>query len=139
MLLVLKHVKELRKKTLRNGGFPLAFPLPSLLASIEDLLVEVEWLEGMILVTESQKATFVSITQVNPVLTRLRTRPGGLDVAEKLSSSLFKAQGKRTSKPVLVFQGDGRFWLGIIGPRLSRSHPHRQRAISHLYRCYAKS
>ena len=57
---------------------------------------------------------------------------------ERLLRIMMLSVSKRTSKPVLVFQGDGRFWLGIIGPRLSRSHPHRQRAISHLYRCYAK-
>lgn len=116
----------------------MAFPFPSLLASIEDLLVEVEWLDGMILVTESQKATFVSLTQVNPVLTRLRSRPRGAEVAEKLSSSLLKAQGNRASKPVLVFQGDGRFWLGIVSPSLSRSDPQRRRAISHLHRCFSQ-
>ncbi len=116
----------------------MAFPLPSLLASIEDLLVEVEWLDGMILVTESQKASFISMSQVEPVLERLRLKPRGVEVADKLSQSLLKAQGKRGSKPVLVVQGDGRFWLGIISPSLSRSHIHRLHAIAHLDRCFSK-
>jgi hypothetical protein len=73
----------------------LAFPIPSLLASIEDLLVEVAWLDGMILVTESQEATFLPVAQVNPVLAKLRSKPRGAEVADKLSLSLLKSQGKR--------------------------------------------
>ena len=46
----------------------MSFPLPSLLASIENLLVEVAWLDGIILVTESQTASFLPVAQVNPVL-----------------------------------------------------------------------
>ena len=116
----------------------MTFPVPSLLASIEDLLVEVAWLDGMILVTESQEATFLPVAQVNPVLARLRSKPRGAEVAEKLSLSLLKSQGKRASKPVLVVQGDGCFWLGIIRPSMSRSRSRHQYAIAHLDRCFAK-
>ena len=115
----------------------MAFPLPSLLASIEDLLVEVQWLDGMILVTDSQRATFVSFSQVDPVLRRLRVKPKGMEVAEKLCMSLRECHGKAASKPVLVFQGDGSFWLGVMS--LSRSNPHRHHAIAHLHRCLAQS
>ena len=111
----------------------MAFPLPSLLSSIEDLLDEVQWLDGMILVTNSQKATFVSFSQVDPVLRRLRSRPRGAEVAEKLCMSLLETHGKGGAKPVLVFQGDGSFWLGVIGP--SGRNPHRYHAIAHLHRC----
>ena len=116
----------------------MAFPLPSLLASIEDLLEEVAWLDGMILVTESQTARFLPAAQVNPVLARLRSKPRGVEVADKLSLSLLKSQGKRSSKPVLVVQGGGRFWLGIISPCVSRSHSRQQHAVAHLDRCFAK-
>ncbi|MAN19362.1 hypothetical protein SynA1825c_02537 [Synechococcus sp. A18-25c] len=115
----------------------MAFPLPSLLPSIEDLLDEVQWLDGMILVTDSQKATFVSFSQVDPVLRRLRSRPRGAEVAEKLCMSLLETHGKGACKPVLVFQGDGSFWLGTMGP--GRSHPHRHHAIAHLHRCLSLS
>lgn len=115
----------------------MAFPLPSLLASIEDLLLEVQWLDGMILVTDSQRATFVSFSQVDPVLRRLRARPNGMAVAEKLCLSLLDSHGKATAKPVLVFQGDGNFWLGIMSP--SRGNPHRHHAVAHLHRCFSLS
>ena len=116
----------------------MAFPIPALLASIEDLLVEVAWLDGMILVTESQEATFLPVAQVTPVLARLRSKPRGAEVADKLSLSLLKSQGKRASKPVLVVQGDGCFWLGIISPSMSRSRSRHQYAVEHLARCFAK-
>ena len=116
----------------------MAFPLPSLLASIEHLLEEVAWLDGMILVTESQTARFLPAAQVNPVLARLRSKPRGVEVADKLSLSLLKSQGKRSSKPVLVVQGGGRFWLGIISPSLSRSGSRQQHDVAHLDRCLAK-
>ena len=115
----------------------MAFPIPALLASIEDLLVEVAWLDGMILITESQTARFLPAAQVNPVLARLRSKPRGVEVADKLSLSLLKSQGKRASKPVLVVQGDGRFWLGIISPSMSRSRSRHQYAVAHLDRCFA--
>jgi hypothetical protein len=38
---------------------------------------------------------------------------------------------------VLVFQGDGSFWLGMMSP--SRSNPHRHHAIAHLHRCFSLS
>ena len=118
----------------------MTFPLPSLLASIEDLLVEVACLDGMILVTESQTANFLPIAQVNPVLDRLRSRPRGAEVADKLSLSLLKSQGKQSSKPVLFVQGSGRFWLGIISSSVSRSRScsSQQHAVAHLDRCFAK-
>lgn len=115
----------------------MAFPLPALLASIEDLLMEVQWLDGMILVTDAQRASFVSFSQVDPVLRRLRAKPKGMEVAEKLCMSLLESHGKAGSKPVLVFQADGSFWLGMMGP--SRSNPHRHHAIAHLHRCLAQS
>jgi len=108
-----------------------------LLASIEDLLLEVQWLDGMILVTDSQRATFVSFNQVDPVLRRLRARPKGMDVAEKLCMSLLESHGKASAKPVLVFQGNGSFWLGMMSP--CRNNPHRHHAIAHLQRCFSLS
>ena len=87
----------------------LAFPLPSLLSTIEDLLQEVQWLDGLILITDSQRASFVSFSQVDPLLRRLRSKPRGHDVAEKLCMSLLETHGKGGAKPVLVFQGDGSF------------------------------
>ena len=116
----------------------MSFPLPSLLASIENLLVEVAWLDGMILVTESQTASFLPVAQVKPVLARLRSKPRGAEVADKLSLSMLKSEGKRASKPVLVVQGGGRFWLGIISPCVSRSRSRQQHAVAHLDRCFAK-
>ncbi len=112
----------------------MAFPLPTLLPTIEDLLLEVQWLDGLILVTDSQRATFVSFAQVDPLLRRLRQRPKGQEVAEKLCMSLLESHGKGSCKPVLVFQGDGSFWLGMMGP--CDSNPHRHHAIAHLYRCF---
>jgi hypothetical protein len=91
----------------------------------------------MILVTDSQRATFVSFSQVDPVLRRLRARPNGMAVAEKLCLSLLDSHGKATAKPVLVFQGDGNFWLGIMSP--SRGNPHRHHAVAHLHRCFSLS
>ncbi len=117
----------------RESG--LAFPLPKLLPRIEELLQEVEWLDGLILITDSDRACFVSFSQVDPLLRRLRQRAKGQEVAEKLCMSLLDCHGKGGAKPVLVFQGDGSFWLGMIGP--SGSNPHRHHAIAHLQRCLA--
>ena len=122
------------KRTLR-GGSGLAFPLPKLLPRIEELLQEVQWLDGLILITDSDRACFVSFSQVDPLLRRLRQRPKGPEVAEKLCMSLLDCHGKGGAKPVLVFQGDGSFWLGMIGP--SGNNPHRHHAIAHLHRCLA--
>ena len=113
----------------------MAFPLPKLLPTIEDLLLEVQWLDGLILVTDSDRASFVSFSQVDPLLRRLRKRPEGHEVAEKLCMSLLESHGKGGAKPVLVFQGDGSFWLGLIGP--NGSNPYRHHAIAHLHRCLA--
>ena len=111
----------------------MAFPLPNLLSDIEDLLQDVQWLDGLILVTDSERASFVSFSQVDPLLRRLRERPMGAEVAEKLCMSLLESHGKGAAKPVLVCQGNGRFWLGMIG--LSTMQRHRHNAIDHLYRC----
>ena len=111
----------------------MAFPLPKLLPRIEELLQEVQWLDGLIQVTDSERASFISFSQVDPLLRRLRKRSKGHEVAEKLCMSLLETHGKGGAKPVLVFQGDGSFWLGVIGP--SGNHPHRHHAIAHLHRC----
>ena len=113
----------------------MAFPFPAMLPTIEELLQEVQWLDGLILVTDSQRATFVSFSQVDPLLRRLRQRPQGPEVAEKLCMSLLESHGKGAAKPVLVFQGDGSFWLGMMGP--VGANPHRNHAIAHLHRCLA--
>ena len=47
--------------------------------------------------------------------------------------SLLETHGKGGAKPVLVFQADGSFWLGVIGP--AGRNPHRHHAIAHLHRC----
>ena len=52
----------------------MAFPLPKLLPRIEELLQEVQWLDGLILITDSDRACFVSFSQVDPLLRRLRQR-----------------------------------------------------------------
>ena len=83
----------------------MAFPLPKLLPRIEELLQEVQWLDGLILITDSDRACFVSFSQVDPLLRRLRQRPKGPEVAEKLCMSLLDCHGKGGAKPVLVFQG----------------------------------
>ena len=92
----------------------MAFPLPTLLPRIEELLQEVQWLDGLILVTDSKRASFVSFSQVDPLLRRLRQRPKGHKVAETLCLSLLESHGKGALKPVLVVQADGSFWLGMI-------------------------
>ena len=126
--IVLKKLKKRLRREVR-----VAFPLPRLLPRIEELLQEVQWLDGLILVTDSERASFVSFSQVDPLLRRLRKRPKGPEVAEKLCMTLLESHGKGGSKPVLVFQGDGSFWLGVIGT--SSSNPHRHHAIAHLHRC----
>ena len=49
----------------------MAFPLPKLLPRIEELLQEVQWLDGLILITDSDRACFVSFSQVDPLLLSL--------------------------------------------------------------------
>ena len=112
----------------------MAFPLPSLLSSIEELLYEVQWLEGLIFVSESKRATFVSISQLDSLLQRLRRHPRGSLVAEKLCMSLNDSYDKGPVKPVLVLQEDGRFWLGMMG--LGGSSSQRYLAVAHLNRCF---
>ena len=51
------------KRRLRIGFL---VSLPTLLPTIEELLQEVQWLDGLILITDSQRATFVSFSQVDP-------------------------------------------------------------------------
>ena len=90
----------------------MAFPHPSLLASIEDLLAEMQWQDGMILVTDAKRATFVSFSQVDPVLRRLRAKPKGMEVAEKLCMALLDCHGKAASKPaaqedIFLYRGMG--------------------------------
>ncbi len=112
----------------------MAFPVPALLTSIEDLLREVHWLEGLILVTDSKKASFVSISQLDSLLSRLRSHPNGDVVAEKLYASLEDSFGVGTAKPVLVLMEDGSFWLGLMG--IGGIEPSWQKSIDHLNRCF---
>ena len=117
--------------------FAVAFPLPSLLSSIKDLLLEVQWLDGLILVTDSQQATFVPFSQVDSLLRRVRARPNGQIVVERLCMALLDDHDGGGAKPVLVFQGDDRFWLGMMG--LNGSHSNRDGAVAPLDRCFALS
>ena len=71
----------------------MVFPLPALLPRIEELLQEVQWLDGLIQVTDSERASFVSFSQVDPLLRRLRKRSKGPEVAEKLCMSLLETHG----------------------------------------------
>ena len=79
----------------------MAFPLPTLLPTIEELLQEVQWLDGLILITDSQRATFVSFSQVDPLLRRLRKRPQGQE-GPKAISWIFGKSGFSTFFPVLA-------------------------------------
>ncbi|CAE20452.1 conserved hypothetical [Prochlorococcus marinus str. MIT 9313] len=115
----------------------MAFPLPSLLSSIKDLLLEVQWLDGLILVTDSQQATFVPFSQVDSLLRMVRARPNGQIVVERLCMALLDDHDGGGAKPVLVFQGDDRFWLGMMG--LNGSHSNLDGAVAHLDRCFALS
>ena len=85
----------------------MAFPLPKLLPRIEELLQEVQWLDGLILITDSDRACFVSFSQVDPLLRRLRQRPKGPEVAEKLCMSLLDCHGKarEAQSPFWSFKG----------------------------------
>ena len=112
----------------------MAFPIPSLLSSIEELLYEVQWLEGLIFVSESRRASFVSISQLSSLLGRLRNHPSGSLLAERLCLSLSNSYERGAAKPVLVLQSDGSFWLGLIG--LGESNYQRDEAVAHLNRCF---
>ncbi len=111
----------------------MAFPIPSLLSSIHELLYEVQWLEGLILVSEGRKASFISISQLDPLFERLRAHPKGSIVAEKLCLSLYETYEDGAAKPVLVLQGNGGFWLGVIG--IGKQHYENIYNIAHLNRC----
>jgi hypothetical protein len=90
----------------------LAFPLPNLLSDIEDLLQDVQWLDGLILVTDSERASFVSFSQVDPLLRRLRQRPKGAEVAEK---TLYVVAGlllQRCSEARVGLSGQWPFLVG---------------------------
>ncbi|HGY5532584.1 MAG: hypothetical protein AB8A49_07585 [Prochlorococcus sp.] len=115
----------------------MAFPHPTLLSSIKDLLMEVQWLDGVILVTDPRQATFVPFTQVDTLLRKVRARPNGQMVVERLCMALIDDHDGEGAKPVLVFQGDGRFWLGMMG--LNGNQSNRDGAIAHLDRCFALS
>ena len=83
----------------------MAFPLPNLLSDIEDLLQDVQWLDGLILVTDSERASFVSFSQVDPLLRRLRQHPKGAEVAEKLCKSLLTPTAKEQRSPYWCVRG----------------------------------
>ncbi len=112
----------------------MAFPIPALLSSIEELLYEVQWLEGLILVNESSSASFVSISQLSTLLGRLKEHPKGSLLAEKLCMSLYQSYDNSSAKPVLVLQRDGSFWLGLMG--IGDKTFQRDKAIAHLNRCF---
>ena len=112
----------------------MVFPLPSLLSSIEELLKEVEELQGVIVVSDSCKARFVSISHLSPLLMSLKTYPKGEQVAEILFSTLEDSTCTGSAKPVLVLQDDGSFWLGMMDVDASSSKLHL--AIQHLNRCF---
>ena len=111
----------------------MAFPVPSLLTAIEELLYEVQWLDGIIFVSEFQRATFVSVSQLGSLLGRLRDHPRGSLLAERLCMSLSETHDRASVKPVLVLQRDGGFWLGLMG--VGDKNFQREKAISHLNRC----
>ncbi len=112
----------------------MAFPIPALLSSIEELLYEVHWLEGLILVTDAHKPTFVSISQLDSLLARLHKHPKGEEVAEMLYVSLHDSYGKGSAKTVLVLKANGSFWLGLMDIS-GRSH-QVDSAVKHLNRCF---
>ncbi len=112
----------------------MAFPYPSLLSSIEDLLKEVKWLEGLILISESRRPTFVSFAQLGPLLRKLRCYPRGEEVSELLKNFLFDGSCGYSEKPVLVLQPEGRFWLGLMG--LGDLNLQKDKEIEYLNRCF---
>ncbi len=111
-----------------------SFPLPSLISSIEELLMEVRWLDGVILITDSQIATFVSFSQIDPLMERLRLHPKGKSVSKLLGMSLLESFGLGITKPVLVLKNDGTFWLGLMG--ISGNHSQSNNLVAHLNRCF---
>ncbi len=131
-ILATEGAHELLRKY--KEGPVLAFPYPTLLSSIEDLLKEVQWLEGLILVGESRRPAFVSFAQLGALFRRLRLYPGGVEVARLLRDSLLERNGSCTAKPVLVLRSNGRFWLGLMDID-SRNHK-KDKEIEHLNRCF---
>ena len=115
----------------------MAFPIPSLLSSIETLLKEVDSLDGLILVSGSREARFVSISQLDSLLLRLRTHPEGDVVAEVLYNSLQDSFREDSAKPVLILQDDGSYWLGLMG--LNHRKIIQNNLTEHLDRCYSLS
>ena len=116
-----------------KGGLQMVFPIPDLLPTIEDLLVDVHWLEGMILITDSQRPTFVSASQLEKVLTRLVMHPKGLEVKDLLIASVFEKNCSKPTKPVLILNTDGSYWLGLIG--VNDSNNYFSSEVEHLNRC----
>ncbi len=112
----------------------MAFPIPAILSCIEELLYEVHWLEGLILVTDSNKPTFVSITQLDSLLTRLKGHPKGEAVAEMLYMSLADSHGQGSAKTVLVLKTDGSYWAGLMD--ICSMNAKRESSIAHLNRCF---
>ena len=108
----------------------MAFPLPKLLPRIEELLQEVQWLDGLILITDSDRACFVSFSQVDCCVA-CASAPRDRRWLKSSACPCWIAMAREGAKPVL----DGSFWLGMIGP--SGNNPHRHHAIAHLHRCLA--
>ena len=110
----------------------LAFPLPSLLPTIEELLQEVQWLDGLILITDSQRATFVSFAQVDPLLRRLRRQPRGMHVRKSSACPCLKP----TEREGCRFSS-ARGWQFLArNDGDSHDNPHRRHAVAHLNRCF---
>ena len=64
--------------------------------------MEVQWLDGVILVTDPRQATFVPFTQVDTLLRKVRARPNGQMVVERLCMALIDDHDGEGAKPVLV-------------------------------------
>jgi hypothetical protein len=111
-----------------------AFPLPGLLTTIDSLLRAVSQQDGMLLVNDGKRATFLSFPEVDAVLSRLRVSPGGEMVAGELCRCLLRVHGQGPVKPVLVFREDGGFWLGLMAPE---GQAPMSPAVAHLSRCLA--
>ena len=83
----------------------MAFPLPKLLPRIEELLQEVQWLDGLILITDSDRACFVSFSQVDPLLRRLRQRPKGPEGLKSSACPCWIAMARAVQSPSWSFRG----------------------------------
>ena len=90
----------------------MAFPLPNLLSDIEDLLQDVQWLDGLILVTDSERASFVSFSQVDPLLRRLRERPRGLRWLKSSVCRCWRPMAKGRQSPYWCVRGMAVFGWG---------------------------